>query len=198
MATTAAPVASTTTPVVGTLTLVAAPVPLDLVEAIIRVCRCSRSSSLIQQSQLLDITSVSEALYLGSLFRMIISPGLGVGARRRRSIQARLGLIRIPGDLNPFLGQRRVVLSVPLALSHGIGSVVCDLDIGDAVGDRLDGVSVDCDGIASFSLCRSSVDDSRVGGSLLGSFGLSSSSSCCLGIVGCLVILRNRLDLGVL
>jgi hypothetical protein len=95
-----------------------------------------------------------------------------------------------------------------MALRHGVGGIVRDLEVGDAAVDGLDGgMAVESGGVAGFNLGRGRVGNGRVGGNLLDSFGLGRSSldgglsrglgRRSLALIGWLELLSNRLDAGI-
>lgn len=71
---------------------------------------------------------------------MVISPGLSVGSGSRRGRQPGLCLCRILGyrHVNPLLGARNIVASIPVALGDRIGGFVGDLDVCDSIRHVVD------------------------------------------------------------
>lgn len=156
-------------------TVVTATAARDGLEAIVGV---SRGGSLYSCQSFRHTFRLDYHAYLGNGLRLVISPRLGVGSGSRGSFDRRLGLLRVAGDVDPFLRSAEILTSSIPLLSGSIGGVG-DLGVGRGLSAGLLGDVPVGQGsvVAGPDLGEGGVGDGRVRGSGLGSLGLSLGSS---------------------
>lgn len=168
----------------------ARPVALDLVETVVGV---GSGLSLILLAMF--VAAWALCTYLRDRVRLLVGPGLRVSGSSRRGIQSSVRLCRVSRDADPLLRKGHVSVGsrIPVALGHGVGSLVPSACVCNAVGDRFSRGAVGEGSGASLHLVHRGIDNGGIGGNL-GRSGFCLGGLALLASKGSLVLLRQDLD----